>query len=47
MSCTLDNKSRIIPGNTTVPVPEGSHSIAVYVKDTTGNVGTQALSYSM
>jgi len=37
---SLNNQMNVtIPGNTTIPVPEGRHNLVVYANDTAGNMG--------
>ena len=40
MGYSLDNQANAtIPGNTTIPVSEGRHTLVVYANDTVGNMG--------
>lgn len=40
MGYSLDNQANAtIPGNTTIPVSEGRHTLVVFVNDTAGNMG--------
>jgi len=40
MGYSLDNQvNATIPGNTTIPVSEGRHTLVVYANDTAGNMG--------
>jgi len=40
MGYSLDNQENVtIPGNTTIPVSEGRHTLVVYANDTVGNMG--------
>lgn len=40
MAYSLDNQANVtIPGNTTLPISEGQHTLVVYANDTVGNMG--------